>query len=156
MILYIYIKKILHENQFGFQEGKSTEHAILDLYTNIIQSIEKQEKSSCIFLDFAKGFDAVDHYILIRKLEHHGVRGIELERFKSYLSNRNQAVKIGLNQSSFQIVLSGVPQRSVLGSLLFLTYINDIYLSHPLVKFHLFADDTCIFHSCKNYSKLEQ
>ena len=59
--LYHFIKKILHENQFGFQDGKSTEHAILDLYTNIIQSIEKQEKSRCIFLDFAKALDTVDH-----------------------------------------------------------------------------------------------
>ena len=85
-----------------------------------------------------------------------GVRGIELEWFKSYLSNRKQAVKIGLNQSSSQAVVSGVPQGSVLGPFLFLLYINDIYLSSPLVKFHLFADDTCIFHSSKNNSKLEQ
>ena len=118
--------------------------------------MEKEEKSSCIFLEFAKTFDTVDHYILIRKLEHYGVRGIELDWFKPYLSNRKQAVKIGLNQSSFQTVVSGVPQGSVLGPLLFLKYINDVYLSSPLVKFHRFADDTCISHSSKNYSKLEQ
>ena len=71
-ILYDFIKKkkILHENQFGFQQGKSTEHAMLDLYTNIIQSTEKQEKSSCLFLDFTNASDTVDHYILIRQLEH--------------------------------------------------------------------------------------
>ena len=118
--------------------------------------MEKEEKSSCIFLEFAKTFDTVDHYILIRKLEHYGVRGIELDWFKPYLSNKKQAVKIGLNQSSFQTVVSGVPQGSVLGPLLFLKYINDVYLSSPLVKFHRFADDTCISHSSKNYSKLEQ
>ena len=85
---------MLYENQFGFQVGESTEHAILDLYTNIIQSIEKHEKSSCIFLDFAKAFDTVDHYILIRKLEHYRVRSIELDLFKSYLSNRKQAIRL--------------------------------------------------------------
>ena len=69
---------IPHEKQFSFQEGKSTEHVIFDLYTNIIQSKEKQ-KSKCIFPDFAKAFDAGDHCILIRKLEHYEVRGMELE-----------------------------------------------------------------------------
>ena len=64
--LYDFIKKIPYGNEFGFQEGKSTERTILDLYTNISQSVEKQEKSSYIFLDFAKAFDTVDHYILIR------------------------------------------------------------------------------------------
>ena len=69
----LYIKKqfrkktIYKENQLSFQQGKSTKHAILDLYTSIIQSIEKQEKPSCIFLDFATAFDTVDHYILIGK-----------------------------------------------------------------------------------------
>ena len=52
----------MHENKFGFQR-KSAEHEILNLYTNIIQSIEKQVKSSCIFLDFTKAFDTADHYI---------------------------------------------------------------------------------------------
>ena len=78
-----------------------------------------------------------------------------MEWFQSYLSNRKQAVKIGQNQSSFQTILSVVPQESALGPLLFVTWISDIYLSSPLVKFHLFADDTCIFHN-KNYLKLEK
>ena len=69
--LYDFIKKqILHENQFDFQEEKSAKYTILDLYTNIIQLVEKQEKPSCIYLDFAKAFDTVDPYILIRKLRH--------------------------------------------------------------------------------------
>ena len=79
-----------------------------------------------------------------------------MEWFKSYLSNRKQAVKIGLNQSSFQTIVNGVRKGSVLGPLLFFIYINDIYLYSPIVKFHLFTDDTSIFHSSKNYLKLEQ
>ena len=59
---------------------------------------------SKVFQKLMHKTDTVDHYILIRKLEHYGVRGIELEWCKSYLSDRKQAMKIGLNQSSFQAV----------------------------------------------------
>ena len=60
--------EIIYKNQLGSQKGKSTEHAILDLYINLLQAIEKQHKTSCIFLDFAKTFDTVNHDILIKNL----------------------------------------------------------------------------------------
>ena len=85
---FIEINDILYKNQFGFQRGKSTEHALLDLYRNIVQSIKSEEKTSCIFLDFAKAFDTVNHEILLGKLEHYGIRALILIWFKSYLSNR--------------------------------------------------------------------
>ena len=147
-------KETLHNSQFGFQKGKSTEHAILDRYTNVIQSIEKQKRSSCIFLYFDT-FDAVDHKILLKKLDYYGIRGISLRWFDYYLANRKQAVKIGLNHSSFKTVVCGVPQESVLEPLLFLIYINDIHISSSKIKFHLFADDTHIFHYSKNFHTLE-
>ena len=146
---FIEINDILYKNQFGFQRGKSTEHALLDLYRNIVQSIKSEEKTSCIFLDFAKAFDTVNHEILLGKLEHYGIRGLPLIWFKSYLSNRKQAVKIGQCISHDKPITCGVPQGSVLGPLLFLIYVNDIHVSSPQVKFHLFADDTCIFNSSK-------
>ena len=68
--LYQYFNKfdILYEHQFGFQKGKSTEHAILDLHTKIIKSIEKHEKTWSIFLDFVIAFDKVNHDILLSRL----------------------------------------------------------------------------------------
>ena len=147
--------EIIYKNQFGFQKGKSTEHAILDLYTNLLQAIEKQHKISCIFLDFAKAFDTVNHDILIKKLEYYGIKGKPLNWLIPCLSNIKQAVKIGQTLSSFQIITCGVPQGSILGPLLFLIYINDIHVSSPQVKFHHFADDTCIFHSSKDATTLQ-
>ena len=147
-------KETLHNSKFGFQKGKSTEHAILDRYTNVIQSIEKQKRSSCIFLYFDT-FDTADHKILPKKLDYYGIRGISLRWFDYYLANRKQAVKIGLNHSSFKTVVCGVPQESVLEPLLFLIYINDIHISSLKIKFHLFADDTHIFHYSKNFHTLE-
>ena len=150
------INDILYKNQFGFQWEKSTEHAVLDLYTNILQAIESKEKSSCIFLNFPKTFDTVNHEILLGKLEHYGIKGLPLIWFKSYLSNSKQAVKIGQCVSSFKTITCGVPQESVLGPLLFLIYVNDIHVSSPKVKFHLFANDMYIFHSSKQFSSLEK
>ena len=69
---------IIFKHQYGFQKGKLTEHAILDLYFDSITANEKQEKSACIFLDLAKAFDTVNHEIW---LDYYGVRGIALEWF---------------------------------------------------------------------------
>ena len=147
--------ELLYNHQFGFQKGKSTEHAILDLNFNIIKALEKKEKACTIFLDFAKAFDTVNHKILLSKLEHFGIRGIPLNWFRSYLANRQQCVKIGQQISDYETVKCGVPQGSVLGPLLFLIYINDIAFSNKKVSFHLFADDTCLFYSHKSYNQLE-
>ena len=153
---YLNKYKILHDHQFGFQKGKSTEDEALDLYTNIIKAIEKHEKTCAIFLDFAKTFDTVNHDILLGKMEHYGIRRKSLEWFKSYLENRKQCFNINGNSSKFNDLTCGVPQGSALGPLLFLIYINDIYASTPKVSFHLFEDDTCLFYCNKNLETLEK
>ena len=100
-------------------------------------------------------FDTVNHGILLRKLEHYGIRGESLEWFKSCLENRKQCVNINGYSSKCSDLTCAVPQGSVLGPLLFLIYINVIYTSAPKVSFHLFADDTCLFYSNKNLKTLE-
>ena len=155
IIKFITKHKILYEHQFGFQKGKSTEHAILDVYNKIIESIQENKVPTCVFLDFAKAFDTVNHDILIAKLHHYGIRGLPQQWLKSYLENRKQCVQIGMAHSNFETVQCGVPQGSVLGPLLFLIYINDIHTSAKEVIFHLFADDTCIFFSHKDLNVIE-
>ena len=87
-----YLEKynIFYDHQFRFQKGKLTEHLVLNLDENIIKAIEKDWKKCPICLDYVKSFDTVNHDILLRKLEHYGIRGKSLEWFKSYLENRNQ------------------------------------------------------------------
>ena len=149
--------EILHKYQFGFQRGKSTEHAVLDLLHNEISALETKDKTCLIFLDFEKAFDTANHDILFSKLEYYDYeRGLPLELMNSYLSDRIQRVKTGGSTSKDASRTCGVPQESVLGPLLFLVYINDILRSEFEDSFHhLFADDTSLFFADKNIRILE-
>ena len=100
---------VLYTHQFGFQKNKSTSLAILDVCIKLVESIEKGEFSCCIFLDFAKAFDTVNHNILINKLEHYGIRGIPLDWFRSYLNERSQRVFVG-GELSVESVLTEEPR----------------------------------------------
>lgn len=105
--------------------------------------------------DLSKAFDCVSHEILLEKLHYYGIRGVPLSLFTSYLTNRKQCVSINNSTSSFQNVKHGVPQGSVLGPLLFIIYINDICNYLLPNKCILFADDTTLICSGKNFDDLE-
>ena len=107
--------KSLFEHQFGFQQNKTTNMAILDIYSNIVEAIENNETPCCIFLDFAKAFDTVNHKILLQKLMNYGIRGLPLKWFESYFQKRQQTVKINNIYSDVLEIKCGVPQGSVLG-----------------------------------------
>ena len=98
----------------------------------------------------------MDHSILIRKLDHYGIRGIALEWFKSYLFNRQQFVSFNGHSPEKRNVTCGVPQGSVLGPLLFLIYINDLPNISKVLTFFLFADDTNIYYESSNLVQIEK
>ena len=99
-----------------------------------------------LFLDLKKAFDTVNYNTLLIKLKHYGIRGGALDLIKSYLSNRQQTVKIDGDMSSVLPVTCGVPQGSILGPLLFLVYINDLPKALKFSKPIMYADDTNIFY----------
>ena len=106
--------KVLYEYQFGFRQGHSTSHALIEIIDSIKSAIDNNKYVCGIFLDLSKAFDTVNHEILLKKLHHYGIRGQTNQLFKSYLTNRKQLVEIDKIRSNFLPINCGVPQGSVL------------------------------------------
>ena len=95
-------------------------------------------------MDLSKAFDTLDHNILLKKLRYYGIEGTSLKWFTSYLNQRSQYVELNGSQSDRKIILTGVPQGSILGPLLFLMYMNDIPLTTDHFSYVMYADDTTL------------
>ena len=145
---------IYHESQHGFCRGRSCLSNLLTFLEKATKAVDDGLSLDVIYLDLAKAFDKVAHERLLRKLVCHGIEGEVRQWLESWLKGREQRVCIDGTSSDWVRVLSGVPQGSVLGPILFLVYINDIDLvvENDILKF---ADDTKLYGIVSDQAQAE-
>jgi hypothetical protein len=138
------LKRSLH----GFLPWRSCATNLLKFLERATKAVDNGEAFDAVFLDFAKAFDKVPNARLLKKMSAHGIQGHLLRWVTNWLTGRRQRVVLGGEVSDWIEVLSGVPQGSVLGPLLFLIFINDIDEAAAAVDIlRKFADDTKLGHT---------
>ena len=148
-------------SQYDFRTGHSCQEAIAELVGEIARNNDMGCNTIVVFLDLSKAFDTLEHEVLLEKLSKYGIRGVSLNWYKSYLTNRQLRVKCLISStqkqeySDYSHVEYGTPQGSCLGPLLFLVFINDLHRNLNHCNDIQFADDTTIYKGYRSMRYLK-
>ena len=147
------------DHQWGFMHHRSSISALISVIYDWLYALDNGLEVCVVFFDVQKAFNSVPHLPLLQKLEEIGINQFILKWVQSYLTERKQYVAVEGSSSNILQVLSGVPQGSVLGPLLFIIYLNDVVSCISAVsKINLFADDIALYrviNSPDNYADLQ-
>ena len=135
---------ILSPFQHCFRSKHSCETQLISFSQKVYDNLEQGKQNDITVMDFSKAFDKVDHHKHLLKLHKLGIKSETVGWIRSFLYDRTQQVAVEGQNSDNLPVLSGVPQGSVLGPCLFLSYINNLPDSAKS-KVRLFSDDTIVY-----------
>ena len=155
IVEYIEKHHLFNPNQHGFRSGHSCLSQLLAHYDKITQLLEEGDNVDVIYLDFSKAFDKLDFNITLQKLINMGISGNILRWITDFLTTRHQCVVVEGHKSNPTPMISGVPQGSVIGPLLFLILLGDIdeYAASSFVS--SFADDTRVLGKISSVEDVE-
>ena len=128
MVKHLETNDLLCNNQQGFRSGRSCLTQLLHHFDDVFEALMNNQDFDSIYLDYAKAFDKVDHKILLEKLKLYGIHTTLINWIDNFLSVRMHGVIVNGHLSFLALIISGVPQGTVLGPILFLILINDIDL----------------------------
>ena len=145
IITHMEKNKLIADQQHGFIAGRSCTTQLISTLEDWTKILDDGECVDAIYMDLKKAFDSVPHQRLLAKLKGYGIKGKLLKWIETFLTFRKHCVLVNGAASSWTEVVSGVPQGSVLGPILFILYINDL-TNVVICDMKIFADDTKIYH----------